>query len=212
MATLATDFAFAFGDDDEEEINAFSFVFGDEPEEKYARVAIQLLPPGVIWNTDRDATIKKVALAITDEFARIDARAQNLVEELDPRTAAETLPEWEQAVSLPDDQVPEIPATLPQRRVAVVQKLVGRTGQNYAFYARLCGACGYPLVSITKHAVDMTRSGTARSGDRLSGTAWAYAITITVSAATSGALTHAQFEAVIRHATHSHITVVFVYT
>ncbi len=179
---------------------------------RFGSMLAKLLPPGVLWDLEAASPLRKMLMAMGDEFTRVEARAVDLLAESDPRTATETIADWERVMRLPDDQVTTIPGTLAGRRVAVAQKLVGRQGANYAFYATLAAACGYPLISITRYANAVTRSGILRSGDHLSGVEWAYAITITVSPATAGALTHAQFEAVINRVTHSHIQVFFIYT
>lgn len=177
-----------------------------------AQTLIRLLPPGRVWNFEVGGSLRKVLLAIGDELARVRARGVDLINESDPRTASETLADWEEMLALPDDLVTAIPGTTAGRRVAIAAKYAARGGQSYSFFSTLCSACGYPLVSITLYAADFTRSGTLRSGDALSGTAWAYTMTVTVTAAASPpALTHAQLEAVVRKATHSHINVLFVY-
>jgi len=178
---------------------------------KYGSHLVKLLPPGVLWDFEGTSELRKTLVAMGDEFQRVEDRGVDLIEESDPRTATETIGDWEEMVSLPDEQVTEISADIAERRIAVTQKLVGRSGQDDDFYERLCAACGFSLISITRHANDMTRSGTAESGDTLSGVAWAYAITLRVLE-TLNALTEEQFEAVVRAATHSHITVVFIYT
>lgn len=170
-----------------------------------------LLPPGRLWSLEGDSNLHKILVGAGDEFARIEARGVDLINESDPRTATETLPDWERVLGLPDERVLAIPGTTAGRRVAVTAKYIAREGQNLAFFSELTAACGYPLVSIEKFASAMLRANTGRVGDRVFGTSWAYAIRITVSPATTGALTHAEFERVIRHVTHAHIIVVFVY-
>lgn len=179
----------------------------------------RLLPPGTLWNLDLGGGLQRLLVAIGDEFARVLARGINLVDESDPRTASETLADWERMLGLPDDLVTAIPATTEGRRVAIAAKYAARGGQSYSFFSTLCSACGYPLVSITLYANEVLRCGPTslaagfvfRVNDRVYGAAYAYAMTITVGAAAAGALTHAQFEAVIRRATHSHIQVMFTY-
>lgn len=178
---------------------------------KYGSHLVKLLPPGKLWNLEGDSELRKTLLALGDEFQRVEDRGADLIEESDPRTADETIGDWEEMVGLPDEQVTAISAVLAERRVAVVQKLVGRSGQNLDFYERLCEACGYPLLSLTKHAGDVLRSGTAQCGEIVVGIDDAYTITLELDTPTAGALTEAQFEAVIRASTHSHIQVVFTY-
>jgi hypothetical protein len=109
----------------------------------YLRQLRALLPPGKAFNYDPDSVVSKCLAAYADELARIDARGVQLIEESDPRTAEETIEQWEAMLSLPDEQVPVIPATLAERRIAVTQKYANRGGQNLDFFVRLAAACGY---------------------------------------------------------------------
>jgi uncharacterized protein YmfQ (DUF2313 family) len=176
----------------------------------YGRMLKQLLPRGVLWDLESDSEITAALLAFGTELARVDARGADLVEESDPRTAAGTLAEWERMLGLPDEQVTEIPATTAGRRLAITQKLIARAGQNDAFFEALALACGYTATFSNYNAV-LSRSGRMRCGQRLRGMVSAYTMKVTVSAIAATALSQDDFERVIRHATHSHITVYFEY-
>ncbi len=177
----------------------------------YGRQLAQLLPPGArFWNLEEDSELRAMLDAIGDELERVRLQGLDLIEESDPRTATATLEYWEDTVGLPDERVLEIPGTDAERRVAITQKLVSRGGQNYTFFETLSAACGYPLNSIDKFAESILRAG-FRVSDRVYGAEWAYSMRLNVAAATAGALSHADFERVIRHATHSHIQVSFTY-
>lgn len=172
----------------------------------------KLLPPGRLWDLEPNSLLQRLTVAIGDEFARVQARALALIEETDPRTADETIADWERVLALPDEIVTAIPATLAARQVAVTSKYVARAGQNLAYFTTLCAACGYALVSITKYGGDGLARVADRIGTRLYGTAFAYSMLVTVTdTASPPALTHTQFEAVVRHHTHSHIQVMFTY-
>lgn len=185
----------------------------------YVRQLRALLPRGVLLTVDQSSVLTKVLEAVALELARIDARAKDLVAEIDPRTATETLGDWERVLSLPDERVLEIPATTAERRIAVTQKYVAREGQNLAFYTRLVAACGRELTSITKYATSVLRVG-ARAGNgltyptaRVFGSVWAYSILITIDSGPAPVkLSEADTERVIRHVTHAHVTVHFLHT
>lgn len=177
----------------------------------YERQVIQLLPPGALWNLETGSTLRRVLQAISDEFSRIAYKADvDLMAESDPRTATQTLEEWEEFLSLPDDRVTEIAATDAGRRVAVTQKYIRRGGQNYEFFESLCAACGYPLLSIDLFANEISRVGD-RVGVRLYGANWAYSMRLNLDEPTEGALTEEQFESVISAATQAHILATFTY-
>lgn len=183
---------------------------GDDGVGFYRSQLAKLLPPGALWDLESDSTLIKLLTGMGDELERLQQRGLTLIDESDPRSASETLEEWEKALGLPDERVTSISTDTYKRRTTITQKYVGRGGQNYEYFASLCAACGYPLQSIFKHQSQMLRVG-ARVNDRVYGKSYAYTITITLNAPTEGALSHADFERVIRHITHSHITVIFVY-
>lgn len=200
MGTLSSTFTTTLGGD------------ADDTPTAYASQLQKLLPPGRLWgDVDSGTTLRKLLTALGDEFDRVRLRGVNLVEETDPRTAAETIDDWERMLSLPDEQVTEIPVLLSARQVAVTQKLVGRGGQNYSFFERLCEACGYPLISIERFAESMLRVG-SRVGDRVYGEVFAYTMKLTLGPPVGSYLDVDAFERVIRHVTHAHIQVQFVYT
>jgi uncharacterized protein YmfQ (DUF2313 family) len=174
------------------------------------RSLIQLLPPGKLWRLEPTNVLYKVLAAIAEELERVRARYDQLMLEVDPRTATETIAEWERSLSLPDEVIPVLPTDLASRRVVVAQKWVALGGQSYSFFAALCAQCGYPLVSVAPGGT-MLRVG-FRVGARCYAQAWGYTVVITVGPAGVGALTHTQLEAVLRAAVHAHLSLIVVYT
>lgn len=69
--------------------------------ERYARAIQKLLPPSKIWQIDLAGVLSEVFLAAGDELARVDQRALDLIEEADPRTTDELLPDFERVLGLP---------------------------------------------------------------------------------------------------------------
>jgi uncharacterized protein YmfQ (DUF2313 family) len=64
----------------------------DVSADDYARQLAALLPPGPAWSTDDPAATLSLQLnAWAQEFARIQARADALVEEADPRITYDRL-------------------------------------------------------------------------------------------------------------------------
>lgn len=176
----------------------------------YAKQLKQLLPPGLVWFLESTAKLTKTLLGISDELVRVDDRGADLQEEADPRTATETLDDWERLLGLPDEDITTIPATDAARRLAITQKYISLGGQTPAYYIGLAAACGYTVTITDPLAGDVLRSG-FRSGDRCYGAGQAYTWLVTVTAPVGTALTHAELEAVIRRAAPAHTTVVFTY-
>lgn len=69
--------------------------------EAYLRQFQAALPVGAAWPRAADATLTQLLAALAGEFARADARSENLVDESDPRGTVELLIDWERAYGLP---------------------------------------------------------------------------------------------------------------
>jgi uncharacterized protein YmfQ (DUF2313 family) len=85
-----------------------------------ARMLRHLLPPSKLWRRDSDGVLSRVLLACGDELERVHGRVADLIEESDPRTAVQLLPDWERALGLIAD------GTLDERRARVVARLIAR--------------------------------------------------------------------------------------
>lgn len=86
--------------------------------ESYARMMQKLLPKGRLRLFG--GALSKVLLACADELARVDARANDLLDEADPSTADELLPEHERELGV------QQAATLDERRARVKARTIAR--------------------------------------------------------------------------------------
>lgn len=120
-------------------------------ETDYLRQLQALLPPGPAWPKDDDATLTRLLGALAAELARVDGRAQQLVEEADPRTVAELFADWERVSGLPDACAQAFGGdqTMAQRRAALVGRLTTLGGQSPAYFIGLAAALGY-AITITE--------------------------------------------------------------
>lgn len=146
----------------------------------YRRQLAQLLPRGSLWALDSGSVLSKLLLGIADELARVDGRAEDLVEEWDPRTADECLEDWERVLGLSPDEAD----TVANRRLAATARFIAQGGCTAAYFTGIATALGFDVVSFTRtnyHTMTMTvqqrrptwtnyvfRAGAARSGDPLS--------------------------------------------
>lgn len=108
-----------------------------------------LLPQGPAWPREPDALLTRLLDGFAEEFARVDARADQLIDEADPRTTYELLADWERVAGLPGECVASLAQTVEQRRAALVAKLVERGGQSRAYFIALAAKLGY-TVTITE--------------------------------------------------------------
>lgn len=118
--------------------------------EHYTAQLIALMPRGVIWDemTEHDTHFTALLTALAQEFARIDSRTEQLIDETDPRSLFEMLFGWEQWLGLPGDcSAPS--NTLEQRRQAVWDLLTSTGGQSRQYFIDLAARLGY-TITITE--------------------------------------------------------------
>jgi hypothetical protein len=88
---------------DEDAFDADPFEVGVTPSViagPYARMMAALLPPGKLWRLDAESILSKLFEACADELGRLDSRVGDLLNEADPSTADELLPEYERELEL----------------------------------------------------------------------------------------------------------------
>lgn len=109
----------------------------------YLQALLSLLPPGKAYPRDGQGIMRAAIEAFAEELARIDARADNLIDEADPRTALETLADWERVLALTAQD------TIAARRLAIESKLTEVGGQSRAYFIALAASLGY-TITITE--------------------------------------------------------------
>lgn len=110
----------------------------------YLTLIFDLLPVGFAWVRDMGSMMARVLNVSAAEFARIHARADNLIEEADPRTASELLTDWERVCALPDTCT-AVGTTIQERRNAVHQKWTSRGGQSNKYWHEVAARLGYEI-------------------------------------------------------------------
>ena len=60
----------------------------------YDQALSRLLPRGPIWQRTPGSLLDSILHAIAAEFARVDAQADHVIEESDPRTSFNLLENW----------------------------------------------------------------------------------------------------------------------
>lgn len=108
---------------------------------EYSEQLQALLPPGRAWPRSSDSWLGRLLGGLAEEFARIDGRAFNLLDEADPLSALELLPDWERVAGLPDPCVP-ISTVVRERQLAVARKIAGLGGQSRTFFIELAARAG----------------------------------------------------------------------
>lgn len=138
--------------------------------ESITRSLVKMLPPGVAMRRSPDSVMRKVLDAAAEEFARIYARAGDLLDETHLRGDGELLDEWERELGLPEPCMPD-DATLDDRRNAVRSKRLQLGGQSVQYFIDVASGLGI-VISISEQKP--FRMGD-RMGKRLYGETWAFA-------------------------------------
>lgn len=110
-----------------------------------------LLPTGAAWPREPDTVLTTVLLAMADGLSRAHNRALELIEEADPRTTLELLPDWERVCGLPDP-CSGLAATVAERRAQVVARLIATGGQSPAYFVGLAAALGFDITITERRA------------------------------------------------------------
>lgn len=107
---------------------------------------------------------------MADEANRVSGRAKNLLEEMDPRTAYESLEDFERMVGLPDEcSIGDL--SVQERREAVIARMTLQGSLSKQFYIDLARNLGF-TVQIKEFR--QFRAGLARAGDPISNGNWIY--------------------------------------
>ncbi|WP_084539895.1 YmfQ family protein [Azorhizobium doebereinerae] len=127
------------------------------------REVLSLLPPGWIW-PGRDSVLAAVLRPIADEVADIEATAEAMMEEIDPRTAVLCLEDFERVLG-PDPCGRDVSSMdVPARQRLAHQRWTARGGQSIAYFVGLAAKRG---VTITIEEVHVSQVGVLRAGDEL---------------------------------------------
>lgn len=143
----------------------------------YLRQAQALLPSGPAWPRESNAYATRLLLALCAEFANVDGRAAALLDEVDPRTAAELLIDWERVAGLPDGCVIDagIDLSTAQRRAALLARLTMQGSQALSYYVALAADLGYSIEAEEFHAFDVNDD----IATPIRGPAWVHAWQVT---------------------------------
>lgn len=134
--------------------------------DQYRRQLSGLLPSGPAWDPELVPEIALVLSGVSQEFARLDARAVDLLNEMDPADVSELVPDWEAIMGLPDPCLGLNPA-FEDRRLAVRRRLVEVGGQSISYFIDIAVSQGYPDATIIEHRaprMGRSRFGVARFG------------------------------------------------
>jgi len=131
--------------------------------EKYTGVLRKLFPRGKAWNELRRDDLGLLS-GMAVELTRLDERAKDLLEEIDPRTSTELLEDWEELLGIPDECTMSL-TDINERRAQAGQKLAAQGGMTKSFYEGVAERLGFDAIVTDYRAF---RVGKSRVGERLS--------------------------------------------
>lgn len=117
--------------------------------DKYLGHLQSLLPQGVAWPREPGTVLTAVLAALADGLHAAHTRADRLIEEADPRTTDELLPDWERVCGLPDPCTGSV-GSVAERRAQVVTRLTATGGQSRDYFIALARTLGFDII-IAEH-------------------------------------------------------------
>lgn len=109
-----------------------------------------LLPQGPAWQRNADAVLTRILEGLAEEFARVDGRAAQLINEADPRTTFEMLADFEQAFTLyAFSQIDGSELSIDQRRANLVARMTELGSQSRAYFIGKAAKLGF-IITITE--------------------------------------------------------------
>lgn len=180
-----------------------------------------LHPKGTIWNRESDEVYTGLLTGLAEELARIDGRADDLLVQINPLTADEMLPDWEELLALPD-VCSSSDLSLHDRQHAAYAKLTATGGASRQYFIDLGAALGLEI-QITEYF--RFKAGSKAGAGLTNDDDWRHTWRVDGSAATFGTFTAGssageplriwsdiQLECAIVPRRPAHTKVVFYYT
>jgi uncharacterized protein YmfQ (DUF2313 family) len=124
---------------------------------------LSLLPPGWVLPRDPDSILGKTLTPHAREIARFEVAAEAMLEEVDPRSAANLLADFERVLG-PDPCASDTAMSLGDRRKTAHQRWTARGGVSIAWFKALAESLG-----VTIEITEIRRSvvGRIRAGHRV---------------------------------------------
>lgn len=172
----------------------------------YTAQIMALLPPGRLWSdlSQHACVFYSLVRGLALEFERLHTRIAALPVELDPRTSAELLSEWETFVGLPD--CTDTPESAAERQAAVHARLVASGSQSRENLEAVAAALG---VTITLRYYHPRRSGDPYN-EYYAGQGWQWVCDVVAPAGTPAA-TRTQLECQLKRMERAHVLFRFFY-
>ena len=107
----------------------------------YRRMVWDLFPYGFAW-TRKKGVLDDLVTGIASELENAEGRKEQLLLEMDPRTADEMFTDWERGWGLPDECTPD-DVTMARRRAALISKITQLGDMRPTYYLSIAHELGY---------------------------------------------------------------------
>jgi len=112
----------------------------------YKEVLKALFPSGLAWKVDPGKSITALVEGFASELARYDASLNNLLSEINPGTAVDLLPDWENLFGCPWNGSDPVPV----RQANVLARMTAVGDQSLGYFIRMAQQLGFNL-NITEY-------------------------------------------------------------
>lgn len=136
----------------------------------YTELLQNLLPQGPAWNRSAGSALTRLLTGLARELARLDARAEQLIAEANPRTTREMLDTRYTEAGLPSPCAGR-PTLREQQRAEILYRWAAIGGASLEYWSRIITVLGYPVSIEESHPF---RVGEGAVGDPIAGSEWAY--------------------------------------
>jgi uncharacterized protein YmfQ (DUF2313 family) len=175
------------------------------PEEISFQLATKLSPPGALASGP-GTTLRKMWMAIADEFSRLYGRIDQLLRESHPSTVDEMLEEWEKEFALPDPCV-TLEQSEEDRRGSIASRFSAVGGATKGYFINVAANLGVDINITEEQPFEIGRNG---MGDAIGGLTAAFMWTVTASDETT-AVQRQMLECIFNRIKPAHTTVRFYY-
>lgn len=128
----------------------------------YRNLLLKLFPKGRAWRIEIDTITAKLLSAVAVELKRVDTAVSKIYLEADPRTAEDTLSDWEKEYGLPDE-CSVLAGSIEQRRANLISKITATGGQSEAYFKSITGTTfDFPITYQSATTLPMTIGGSVR--------------------------------------------------
>lgn len=128
------------------------------------REALSLLPMGIMWPHGTNTLLAAVLEPLAVMLAELEATAEKMMDEVDPRTAVLCLEDFERVLGADPCGRDPSALSLAARQQLAHQRWTGRGGQSVPYFIDLAAKRG---VTITIEEVHPSRAGAMQAGDEL---------------------------------------------